>query len=318
MNALTETTLDAAGMYELDSETYHKDPAPAPSLSSTLAKALLAQSPLHAWYASPRLNPDWEPVNKKTFDIGRAAHGAILGKGGDYIAIPNDMLASNGAASTKAAKAFIEEARSAGMTPLKSCEVDCIGAMKDVAEDRLAALGINLDPARSELAALAEIDGGWCRAMLDNVPLAANEPIYDLKTCESAAPDACERAIMNYGYDVQAEHYRQVWKAATGEDRPFRFIFQEKSQPHELCVVELGDDSLMMARKKIARAREIWGICLRAKQWPGYPLGVHRVELQDWFHAKWLERESVEADHKSRIGKDIIEAAMRWQAPEGV
>lgn len=317
MNALTQTILDRPGVYEIDGETYHRDPAPAPSLSSTLAKLMLAQSPLHAWTACPRLNPAWEPVDKKTFDIGRAAHRAILGKGGDYVPIHDELLASNGAASTKAAKEFIASARDAGMTPLKSAEVDGIEAMRAVAHDRLAGIGVSFDPARSELVALAEIDGIWCRAMLDNVPLAAGAPIYDLKTCESAAPQACERAILNYGYDVQAEHYRQVWRAATGEDRPFRFVFQEKIAPYEVCVVELGNDSLMMARKKIARAREIWRICLRDNHWPGYPPGVHRIELPEWFHARWLERESVEADHKSRTGADIIEAARLWQAPEG-
>ena len=90
----------AAGVHQIDGEDYHRDPCPEASLSSTLAKTMLAQSPLHAWTASPRLNPDWEPVNKKTFDIGRAAHRAILGAGGDYVAIPRSVLASNGAAST--------------------------------------------------------------------------------------------------------------------------------------------------------------------------------------------------------------------------
>lgn len=317
MNAMTQTILDSAGVYEIDGETYHRDPAPAPSLSSTLAKAMLAQSPLHAWTACPRLNPAWEPTDKKTFDIGRAAHSAVLGKGGEYVAIPDGLLASNGAASTKAAKEFIASAREAGMTPLKSSEVDGIEAMREVAHKRLADIGVTLDPARSELVALAEIDGIWCRSMLDHVPLDAGAPIYDLKTCESAAPAACEKSIMNYGYDVQAEHYRQVWKAATGEDRPFRFIFQEKSAPYEVCVVELGDDSLMMARKKIARAREIWRICLRDNHWPGYPPGVHRIELSEWFHARWLERESADADYKRRTGADIIEASRHWQAPEG-
>lgn len=308
-------TILAPGVHQISGERYHADPAPEPSLSSTLAKTMLAQSPLHAWTACPRLNPAWEPVEKKTFDIGRAAHRAILGAGGDYVAIPEGILASNGAASTKEAKAFIEEARAAGITPLKATEVEQIHTMRKIAHDRLALMGIDLDPARSEQVAIAQMDQVWCRAMLDNVPLDARQPIYDFKTCESAHPEACQKAVINYGYDVQAEHYRQVWKAATGEDRAFRFIFQEKSAPFEVCVIELGDDSLTMARKKITRAREMWRICLRDDHWPGYPLGVHRIELPEWFHAKWLERESLEADQKRRTGKDAIEAAARWQSP---
>ncbi|MZR14250.1 hypothetical protein GQE99_14600 [Maritimibacter sp. DP07] len=305
-----------AGVHDIPGDRYHADPCEKPSLSSTLAKTLLAKSPRHAWTESPRLNPDWEPTEKKTFDIGRAAHRAVLGKGGDYVAIPDHLLATNGAASTKAAKEFIDDARAAGLVPLKSEEVEAIETMRDVAALRLAENRIDFDPDRSELSALSEIDGVHCRAMLDHVPLAASDPIYDFKTCESAALDACERAILNYGYDVQAEHYRQVWKAATGEDRVFRFVFQEKTAPFEISVVEVGPDTLSLACKKIARAREIWRLCLREDRWPGYPAGVHRIELPEWHHARWLERESVEADYRRRTGKDIIEFAMRMQAPE--
>lgn len=306
----------SAGLHRIGADRYHSDPCPAPSLSASLAKLLLAQSPLHAWTACPRLNPDWEPVEKKTFDIGRAAHRSILGAGSDYATIPAGLLASNGAASTKEAKVFIEECRARGLTPLKEAEIADIEAMGEKARAKLAAMDIAFDPARSELVATAEIGGVWCRSMLDNVPADPTAPIYDFKTCESAAPEACQRAVMNYGYDIQAEFYRQIWKAATGEDRAFRFVFQEKTAPFEVCVIELGEDTLMMARKKVARAREIWRICLRDNHWPGYPLGVHRIDLPEFFHARWLERESAEADFKRRVGKDVIEAAMRWQAPD--
>lgn len=305
-----------AGVHQIDGGAYHLDPCPEASLSSTLAKTMLAQSPLHAWMASPRLNPDWEPVDKKTFDIGRAAHRAILGAGGEYVAIPDEILASNGAASTKEAKAFIADARDAGQTPLKAAEVAQIHAMREKAHAKLQALQVDLDPARSEMIAIAQIDGVWCRAMLDNVPLDARLPIYDFKTCENASPEACQKAILNYGYDVQAEHYRQVWLAATGEDRPFRFVFQEKSAPHEVCVVELGFDTLSIARKKIARAREMWGLCMRAGQWPGYPLGVHRVDLPAWAIERWLERESHEAQIKRDTGRDILAASYAAQSPD--
>lgn len=304
-----------AGVHQIDGAAYHADPCPAASLSSTLAKTLLAKSPLHAWHASPRLNPDWEPTDSKTFDIGRAAHRAVLGAGGDYVAVPADLLASNGAASTKAAKAWIEDARDAGQTPLKAEEVEAIELMAEKTRATLAELGEDLDPARSEMVAIAQLGGVWCRAMLDNVPLDARKPIYDFKTCENAHPLAVQKAIVNYGYDVQAEHYRQVWLAATGEDRAFRFIFQEKAAPHEICIVELGEDSLMLARRKIERAREIWRLCLEANRWPGYPLGVHRIDLPAWAMAQWLERESAEVDHKSQTGADVYEAAMRLQSP---
>lgn len=302
------------GVHQMDAAAYHADPCPEPSLSSTLAKVMLSQSPLHAWTASQRLNPDYVPVEKKTFDIGRAAHRAILGAGEGYVPIPEEILSSDGRASTKEAKAFIADARASGLTPLKADEVAQIDTMMSAAAVKLARIGITFDPAHSEKCAFAQIDGVWCRAMVDNAPPDGGI-LWDFKTCESASPEACERAILNYGYDIQAAHYLDTWKAATGEDRTFRFVFQEKSAPHEICVVELGPDSLIMARKKIARARQMWRVCLDRNEWPGYPPGVHRIELPEWVHSRWLDRESAEADYKRRTGRDVLEMAMAMQAP---
>jgi len=166
------------GVHRLPSAVYHSDPAPLPSLSATLAKLITAKSPRHAWHASPRLNPDYESLNRKTFDIGRAAHRAVLGCGDDYVAIPTDLLATNGAASTSAAKAFIADARDRGLTPIKDDEVAQVEAMAKIARARLAEFGIEIDPDRSELAALAEIDGTWCRAMFDHVPADPRSPYF--------------------------------------------------------------------------------------------------------------------------------------------
>lgn len=305
------------GIHAISETEYHSDPAPSPSLSSTIAKILLGQSPLHAFMASPRLNPNWEPVNKKTFDIGRAAHREVLGRGGDWTVIPAEILASNGAASTKEAKAFREDARARGQTPIKADEAEAIKIMALKLHLRLKDMGITLDPDYSEQAAFARIDDVWCRCLVDNAPNHPRAPLYDLKTTTDANPDKIARTIMDYGYDVQAEHYRQTWKAATGEDRPFRFIFIEKEPPHEICVVELSGEDLMMAQKRIRRAREIWRNCLDAGDWPGYPLEVVQVKLPEFYQSRWLEREIMEADYKAQTGADIINIGRTRPVTEG-
>lgn len=280
------------GVQRLPSAAYHADPAPLPSLSATLAKLLLRKSPRHAWHACRRLNPDWEPVDRKTFDVGRAAHRAVLGAGDDYVAIPVDVLASNGAASTKEAKAFIEATRAAGRVPLKEDEIGDIEAMRLVVHARMAEHKVVLDPERSELCAIVQIDGIWCRAMYDNVPADPVLPIYDFKTCEDATPEACLRSILNYGYDVQAEHYRAVWKAATGEDRDFVFIFQEKSAPYEVTLVRLSGSFRHMAERRAAKARAMWAECTATNNWPGYPVGMHEVDPPAWLIEREFQEEA--------------------------
>lgn len=277
------------GLLNLTSEQYHADPAPKASLSATLGKLLLKQSPRHAWFASPRLNPNWEPKTSATFDVGRAAHRAVLGNGDEYVVIPEELLASNGATSTKAAKEWIAAQREAGRTPLKADVASDVEAMAVTCHLRLAEHGITLDPERSELCAVAEIDGVWCRAMFDNVPADPRADILDFKTCEDASPEACLRAVINYGYDFQAAHYRAVWKAVTGESRGFTFIFQEKDGPYEVCLIRLGGSFEEIAERRAARARATWRKCITTNNWPAYPTGIHEVDPPAWLVERELQ-----------------------------
>jgi hypothetical protein len=305
------------GVHQLDADEYHADPAARPSLNATVGRLLVNASPLHAWTASPRLNPNWQPKVSSTFDVGKAAHQAILGRGEPAVAYPENLLGANGAVSTKAAKDWAESMREAGKVPLKADVVDAIGAMTDRMAAKLAEVDVTLDPANSEVTAIAELDGVLCRCMVDNAPADKAKPLWDVKTTTDASPTAIMRSIMTYGYDFQAAHYLETWKAATGEERNFRFIFQEKEPPYEVCIVELGFDSLALARKKTARAREIWRNCITSDYWPGYPAGVHQIELPAWFHERWLEQESAAEDYRKRTGHDVLDTARRWQAPEG-
>jgi hypothetical protein len=311
------------GLHFISADRYHSDPCAVPSLSSTIAKLLIGQSPLHAWTASPRLNPDHEPRDSKTFDIGRAAHRAILGKGDDYVEIPDDLLASNGAASTKEAKAFIADARESGLTPLKSAEVAQIEAMRAAVVSHLSLMGIAFDPARSEVAAIGEVDGVMCRAMVDNAPADPRLPLYDLKSTTDASPEAVIRAVETYGYDLQAAHYLDTWEAATGERRKFRFVFVEKTAPFACSVVQLYDDPaseadwMLTAASKARECRRIWAECLAADHWPGYPARVQIIGARGWEQKRWADR-SIGQPIEPKPSAEALRRAAQFQKPEGI
>lgn len=310
------------GIYpDISDADYHADTLTAqPALSSSIAKLML-RSPLHAWTAHPRLNPNWEPVQKKTFDIGRAAHRAVLGRGGDYVAIPDALLSSNGTTGTKAAKEWIDDARAQGLTPLKSDEVDQIGAMAESVARRLAGMGIVLDPARSEMTAVAEVDGVMCRARFDNLP-ERTAVIYDLKSCEDASADAVIRSVERYGYDVQAAHYLSTLQAATGQRRKMRFVFVEKSPPFEVAVVELHDEAgadsdwMATARSKAAEARRMWAECLQSGEWPGYPRAIQIIGARGWEQSRWEQKIADRPPIPENPSAAALRAAYEAQAPE--
>ena len=185
------------GIHRLEAEVYHADRmCSVPTLSSTLARLLISRSPRHAWTASARLNPDYVSEDRKTFDVGRAAHRAVLGNGGDYLAYPDEILDKNGNATTKAAKEWAEEVRARGGTPLKAHEVESVHDMAGEIMGRLAFMGASFPPARSEITVIGEVEGVLCRAMIDHAPEDPRQPLWDLKTTTDASPDAVMRSIM--------------------------------------------------------------------------------------------------------------------------
>lgn len=310
--------------FDIPDQAYHLDPCERPSLSSTLAREMLSRSPRHAWVKSPRLNPNWQPETKETFDTGRAAHALILGKGAGYMVYPPEVLAANGAVSTRAAKEWEGEVRAAGLTPIKAGTEETLLAMHSVMQEALSEMGITLDPARSEVTAIAEIDGVMCRARIDNAPADKRRPLIDLKTTTDASPDACIKAVEGYSLDFQAAHYQDTWFHATGERRRFLFLFQEKSAPYEVGAVELyakqGDEADWMqdAYGKAAEARRQWRQCLETGAWPGYPRKIAVVGARSFYRQRW---ENYTAPEPREIApKPTAEALARardWQSPKG-
>ena len=72
---------------DIAAAAYHADPAPEPSLSSSVARILVERSPRHAWWAHPRLNPDFAPDRgSDAAAVGSAVHAVALEGEWDRIA----------------------------------------------------------------------------------------------------------------------------------------------------------------------------------------------------------------------------------------
>lgn len=270
---------------------YHGDPAPTPSLSSSIAAILCTASPLHAWTAHPRLNPDYQPTEKTAYDVGTVAHALLLQ--GEDVAVIGEFPDWR----TNAAKDFRDAARAAGQVPLLTKDWDAVQAMVAAANlqlDRHEASPRLFTAGKPEQTITWEEDGVWLRSRLDWLH-DDYRAVDDLKTTSrSANPAAYAKALSGVGADLQAAMYLRAVKTVTGEDAEFRWCVVETSPPYGLSVVSPGTDVLALAESKLQYAIDLWRGCLESGEWPGYTNRVAYAELPGWAQSQWLEKEAME------------------------
>jgi hypothetical protein len=263
------------GLYRMSELAYHADPVKGGSLSSTMLRQIL-KSPAHLrhYLDSPR-------VEKAAFDFGHAVHAGVLGVGLELVEIPEDVLASNGAASTTAAKTFIADAYAAGKVPLKHADIAPIRASVEAVKNHELAATI-FAKGEPEVSAFAQdpVTGVWLRARIDWVT--PDGTLVDLKTTVDGEPGKFEREGRRLGYDVQAAFYRHVYALATGADAvAFQFVTVEKSAPY-LVDVHAPLDWPHLGEQKREKATALYADCLATNTWPGRPAVVNTTPSPLW------------------------------------
>jgi hypothetical protein len=280
-----------AGIHRMTAEAYHADPTEAPSLSSSIARVLISQSPLHAYTQHPRLNPAFVPEEKAAFDLGTVVHQLYLEGTDDGVEVFDypDW-------KKKAAQIDRDVARAQGLTPLLTKDWQRVLEMRDALVRQLAtheARPALFADGHAEPTLVWEEDGVTCRARLDWL-FDDYSVVDDLKsTSRSAAPEAWSPFSM--GYDIQAAFYLRGLRALTGVDATFRFVVVETSAPFALSVFELSPGVLDVADAKVEWAIGRWRTCVDSGVWPAYPTKVATVDLPPWAESQWADRETREA-----------------------
>ena len=120
------------GIYTIPHDVYHQDPCPTPSLSSSVAKVLLRQSPAHAAMQHPKLNNNYVNAESSRFDLGTIAHALLLEDDSSrLITIEADDW------RTKAAKEARDAARAEGKIPILTKQAAHLLKMVGTARDFL-------------------------------------------------------------------------------------------------------------------------------------------------------------------------------------
>lgn len=216
-------------------------------------------------------NPDREQFNAVHFDVGKAAHLAVLEP--DRLA-DRVVLHGHDKYQSNAAKAVRDGAYAAGRIPLTPRQWSEVEAMREAIMNDPLARGAFSGEGQAEVTAL------WtdpvhlipCKARADRV-IDGGRILVDLKTARSAHRLGFSRAIWDYGYFCRADWYLRGWEYATGR-RPdgYLFIVIESKSPHLSAVHKLPEVALEWGAMINQAAMATFAGCMNKGEWPSYRL----------------------------------------------
>ncbi len=277
--------ITVAGVYDLPMEDYHAQPCDGPSVSSSGLRSVFSDSPAHFW-AESSLNPDRvDPKDAGHFAFGRAAHHLILGEA-KFREVFSVRPSEFPDWRTKASQEWKAKQALARKTVLVPAELNLISAMAaSLAAHPLVQHGIlNGEIERSLLWPDPET-GIWLKSRPDAIPTDSGD-FSDLKTTTSVAPDAIQKTIGEYRYDMQAAIVRRAAREVLGVEMvSFNLVFVEKAAPFCVSVVEIPSADIDMADIDLQVALRTVAHCLETGKWPG-PGGTQSdarpIYISDW------------------------------------
>ena len=239
-------------------------------VSSTHAKTLLRSA---ATYHYMRVNNvSQEP--KVTFDVGTAAHTAILGVGAKTVVYPDEHLTPSGNISTSAKTvAWAKEQREAGFVPVSEAQERDVNGMKEAVLAHPIARHLLERAGHSEVSIFDEYLGVKRRGRFDYLPDDGDVAV-DLKTTVDASPDGFKYAAAKFGYHIQRGHYIHIMHRL-GRDLDMRFITVEKHPPYLVAVHCLNDEFAEIGEAYALEAVDIYRRCTESGEWPGYEEKLH-------------------------------------------
>lgn len=286
-------TNPADGILQMTEEEYQADKvADVPSLSASICKILIASTPLHAWTAHPKLNPNFVREEKEIFDRGAIAHALLLqGIDAGVVVDFEDWR-------TKASKEQRDIIRFGGQIPILGKHWKAVKTMVDRAREQLA---VHKEAKNAFTNGRPEVTITWhdetsdgqyvlCRSRIDWL----HDDYRFVDDYKSTGRDVNPETIANKmldDWDIQAEFYRRGVEKIAGIRPQFRFIAQENTEPYALSVIGIDPAFEWIGQKKVQAAIDTWAKCLSTNHWPGYSDRVCYPVLPEWAEKNWLAKE---------------------------
>lgn len=270
-------------LYDMPAGLYHADPCESPSLSASLAKTLVTESPAKAWRQHPKLG-GIRKAGSKEMARGDIIHALVLDQPLKHVQV---LKYEN--YRTKAAQIERDALTESGMTPVLQWEFDECIATAGAIRRQIRDFGIKLE-GQSEATILWETQSSkgkkvQCRSRLDHLHFNDQACIFDLKNCANASLPAIKRTILNFGYDLQAAAYIRAVENADPSYQgrvKFLFLFVESEDPYPVTPVYLDGSFLSLGASKWRRAVDIWAECLESNVWPSYVTEPATISPPEW------------------------------------
>ncbi len=129
--------------------------------------------------------------------------------------------------------------------------------------------------------------------------------IVDLKRMQvgTGSDEERSRAIVRYGWDVQAAMYTEAVKQHFGvTECGWLWLFVEEGPPYDVKPVPADDETLLIGLDKLTRYRALWAECVARNDWPGQCAAAPQYGgLTEWAVKDYRRKFGVE-------GKLMVEA----------
>jgi len=268
------TDIIEPGVYQgLSNEAYHG----GPGVSKSGLWTLFEKTPAH--YKFPPVKEE-TTQSKAIKDFGTAAHMAILEPEEfekKVVRGPADRRGNKWTDKEEACKLdgsllLVESAYDDVLAIRDAVHADSwINAILTSGDGMNEASGYAIDPVTGEL---VRIRPDRYRRDL--------RIMIDVKSTESAHPDAFARSVTNYGYHAQEAFYTDVWQSLGMPVDGFVFIAWEKKSPYAKAVYELSPAIVDEGRAIMRQALDTYHECKSKDHWPAYGDGVQELSFKRW------------------------------------
>lgn len=292
------------GLQKIADEHYHK----VQFCSKHALDVIYQRSPMHLWYERQNPKPPTEAMK-----FGSALHTFILEP--EQFAQRHIIIGQCEAVKKDGKRCSnVGRAQSPGgnwLCGVHGDDDDCvenasaiteeshlkIRAMADAIQRCDAARELLSAPGENEQAAIFDwnVKGdGWdhllrCKLKVDGIRRTWDSA-FDLKTCESAAPEDFMRSIGTFGYHRQAAFYLDGLEAVGIKLKHFIFIAVEKEPPFGTAVYRLSSDAIELGRDQNARLMHTYASCERTGFWHGYDATFNEISVPNWLMRKELNQ----------------------------